>query len=386
MSPRAGRVLPDLPAEAWLVALSGLPGVGPARLRGLVAAWGPAGAWARLVDGAPLAHPALEAAAQGRLAGLVADWRQAARAFDPAACWERHVAAGVQVLVRGGPGFPEALLDDPDSPEVLFARGDPAVLDRTCVAIVGTRRCTRYGHDTARRLGRELAEAGVAVVSGLARGIDGAAHTGALAAVSGAPPVGVVGSGLDIAYPRAHRGLWREIGGSGLLLSESPLGAGPEPWRFPARNRIIAALSRVVVVVESPGSGGALLTATEAATRSVEVMAVPGPITSRASAGTNQLLAEGAQVAVDTASVLQLAGVALPPGAVRSAVPAGSAPPGPDACALLDAFGHEARTLAELAERFPWPVGRLAAALSELEGAGAVRRRGGWFEPSAVDR
>jgi DNA processing protein len=381
-----GHHLPDLPDEAWLAALAALPGVGPARLRGLVAAWGAAPAWARLVDGLPLAHPALEPAVRGRLDGLVTAWRRAARAFDPAACWERHQAAGVVVLRRGGPGYPPALCHDPDPPEVLFARGRLGAVEQPCVAVVGTRACTRYGHDVARRLGHELARSGVAVVSGLAAGIDGAAHEGALLAPGGGPPIAVVGSGLDVVYPQRHRSLWRRVGDEGLLLSEAPLGIRPEPWRFPARNRLIAALSRVVVVVESPGHGGALLTAGEAADRGVPVMAVPGPVTSVASAGANRLLADGAHVAFDTASVLLLAEVdPPPPGPPRSPSTGGDAPAdkavaGPDAAELLHVLGFEPRSLAELAEQVPWSVGRLAAVLAELEVAGLVVRHDGWFE------
>jgi DNA processing protein len=386
VSRAAGRRLPDLPDEAWLAALAALPGVGPARLRGLVAAWGAAPAWARLVDGAPLAHPVLEPAVQGRLDGLVSAWRRAARACDPAACWERHQAAGVAVLRRGGPGYPAALCHDPDPPEVLFARGRLGAVEQPCVAVVGTRACTRYGHDVARRIGHELARSGVAVVSGLAAGIDGAAHQGALLVPGGGPPIGVVGSGLDVVYPQRHRSLWRRVGDEGLLLSEAPLGTRPEPWRFPARNRLIAALSRVVVVVESPGHGGALLTAGEAADRGVPVMAVPGPVTSVASAGANRLLADGAHVAFDTDSVLLLAEVdppltgppRRPAGGVDA--PADTAAAGTDAAHLLHVLGFEPRTLGELAEQVPWSVGRLAAVLAELEGSGLVARRDGWFE------
>jgi DNA processing protein len=391
VSRAGGRRLPELPEVAWLAALAGLPGVGPARLRGLVAAWGAAGAWARLVEGAPLAHPDLEASVQGRLDGLVTSWRRAARVFDVAAFWERHQAAGVEVLRRGGPGYPAALELDPDPPEVLFAQGRLAAVEAPCVAVVGTRACTRYGHDVARRLGRDLAGSGVAVVSGLAAGIDGAAHEGALDAVAGGPPIGVVGSGLDVVYPQRHRALWQRVGEAGLLLSEAPLGTRPEPWRFPARNRLIAGLSRVVLVVESPGHGGALLTAGEAADRGVPVMAVPGPITSRASAGANRLLADGAHVACDTESVLLLAGVD-PPAARAERVPPAALPglegdrvttsrtDAADAVELLHVLGFEARSFAELAEQLPWSVARIAGVLADLEAEGRVARSDGWIE------
>src|SRR5262249_15322114 len=156
-------------------------------------------------------------------------------------------------------------------------RGSLAALDRPRVGLVGTRRCTPTGKSVARQLGRELAACGVAVVSGLAIGIDGCAHQGALAARA-APPVGVVGSRLDVVYPKSHRRLWDDVAAAGVLLSEAPLGAPPEPWRFPARNRILAALSDVVVVVESHAAGGSMHTVRAAVDRGIPVMAVPGSV------------------------------------------------------------------------------------------------------------
>ena len=187
------------------------------------------------------------------------------------------------------------------------------------VAIVGTRRCTRYGFDLARELGADLAAAGVQVVSGLALGIDGAAHRGALDAAGGAPPIGVVASGLDVVYPRAPPAA---VGGGrhrGSLLSECPLGTAPEAWRFPARNRIIAALADAVVVVESAGAGGSMYTVEEALARDRPVLAVPGSVRSAASAGTNRLLAEGAGVARDADDVLAAIGQPQRPGRRRRA-------------------------------------------------------------------
>src|SRR5262249_38747100 len=154
------------------------------------------------------------------------------------------------------------------------------------------------GIDVAFELGRDLAAAGVAVVSGLAVGIDASAHAGALHAAT-SPPIAVVGSGLDVIYPRRNAVLWREVERRGLVLSQAPLGALPEKWRFPARNRLIAALADAVVVVESGTTGGSLHTVTEAVRRDRVVYAVPGPVRSDASAGTNRLLADGAVPACD---------------------------------------------------------------------------------------
>jgi DNA protecting protein DprA len=174
------------------------------------------------------------------------------------------------------------------------------------VAIVGTRSATHYGRQVASELARDLAAEGVVVVSGLARGIDGAAHAGALRVGrrDSAPPVAVVGTGLDVVYPPSNRDLWAEVAARGAVLSESALGTKPHPGVFPARNRIIAALSDVVVVVESHRRGGALYTADAAARRSIPVCAVPGSVRSRASDGTNALLVDGCTPVRDATDVL----------------------------------------------------------------------------------
>src|SRR5207302_5206834 len=160
----------------------------------------------------------------GRIDGTVAD------------LWAAHRAAGVDVHLLARPGYPPRLAADHQAPTVLFSRGSLDALDWPCVTVVGTRRCTHTGRQVARQLGRELAEAGVTVASGLALGIDGAAHEGLLAA-GAAPPVGVVGSGLDVVYPRRHEHLWHDVATAGVLLSEVRLGGRPGPWRFPARTR-----------------------------------------------------------------------------------------------------------------------------------------------------
>src|SRR5690606_34951366 len=235
------------------------------------------------------------------------------------------------------------------------------------VAIVGTRRCTGSGAGVARDLGRELAAAGVAVVSGLAAGIDGAAHRGVLDALpehsDAVGPVGVVGCGHDIVYPARHRGLWEAVGEHGLLLSEAPLGCRPAAWRFPARNRVIAALAQVVVVVESHSRGGSLHTVTEAARRDVDVMVVPGSVRNPASEGVNQLLAEGCPPVRDAADVL----VALGLGAGRRRTRSAPRPaPSTTGRALLDAFDWEPANLEQLVTRTGLALAEVAVAMEEL--------------------
>jgi DNA processing protein len=291
----------------------------------------------------------------------------------------RHRDAGIAIGVLGAAGYPALLAADHQPPAVLFTVGDLSALDAPRVAIVGTRRCTRYGHDVAQRLGHELAEAGVAVVSGLAAGIDGAAHEGVLAA-GAVPPIGVVGSGHDVVYPARHRRLWRRVGEAGVLLSEAPLGARPEPWRFPARNRIIAALAQVVVVVESHRAGGSMHTVEAANDRSRTVLAVPGPVVSPASAGTNRLIAEGCPPALDLDDVLVALGLDAPAPQRRSELPA--APDGSDDATVrvLDALGWAPATLDQLLGRTGLRPGPVAVVLARLEAEGQVAATGGWWE------
>lgn len=265
---------------------------------------------------------------------------------------------------------------------LLWALGDLDAVRRPAVGVVGTRNCTRYGHDVARATGRELADAGIPVVSGLALGIDAAAHRGALEAASSgsAAPVGVVGSGLDVVYPSRNHALWHEVAERGVLLSEAPPGSRPERWRFPARNRLIAALSTAVVVVESSERGGSLLTVDEAVARDVEVFAVPGPITARSSMGTNRLVADGATPFLGVDDVLDLIGHGRTASDVGRDADADPAGPSPEEAALLDALSAGPATLADLAETVSVPFGQLTLLATELEAAGRVTRSGGWYE------
>ena len=231
----------------------------------------------------------------------------AVRDTDPDAVLAAYEDARVSVHLPSSSDYPAALRSDPGAPAVLFSRGTPSVIGgRPCVAIVGTRSATAYGLQTASELGRDLASAGVVVVSGLALGIDGAAHTGALRTERDdpAPPVAVVGTGLDVLYPKSNASLWREVESHGVVFSEAALGTTPRARVFPARNRIIAALSDVVVVVECQLGGGALYTAEAAARRSIPVCAVPGSVRSPASAGTNGLLVDGCTPVRDLDDVL----------------------------------------------------------------------------------
>ena len=338
-----------LPDEAYLAGVASIPGVGPATIRDELSERTPEEAWSRLRTrpGAPV---------------------------DLDALWERHLDAGVLVVGRGHPDYPATLRNDPEPPAVLFCRGDLSALDRRRVGVVGTRRGSRYGLDVARQLGERLGAAGVAVVSGLALGVDGAVHRGLLRS-GGAPPVGVVGSGLDVVYPGGHRDLWRQVGEEGLLLSEMPLGIRPTRWSFPARNRIIAGLSEVVVVVESAQKGGSLYTADEALARDLPLFAVPGPITSKAAKGTNRLIADGAMPLCSVDDVLLALGLSSPTASAQT-IPE----PGGPAGRVLDACAHESVTLQTLVDRSGLTLAEVAGAIDELCRTGWLAESAGRYE------
>lgn len=378
-----GEVSPDLPPEAYATALAALPQMGPARLTAVLDAAPPAVAWARVCQGRSWPEPAvLEALGTKGAAALLSSWRKAAGALDVDRLWQRHVRAGIGVVLRGHPGYPPILAGDVEPPALLFHRGTPEVLCCTLrVAVVGTRRCTGVGRGVAFELGRDLAAAGVSVVSGLANGIDAAAHRGALE-TGGAPPVGIVGSGLDVVYPATQQRLWNAVADAGVLLAEAPLGTRPEKWRFPARNRIIAALADVVVVVESHVRGGALHTVDEADRRGIDVMAVPGSVRSRAADGVNALLVEGRAPVRSADDVLMALGLSESPRRRTHHDPR----PVPSAAdrEVLDALGWQPASLDQLTLRTGLLLPALAGALERLRSDGWITQTGGWYEQVAA--
>ena len=238
-----------------LVALTSLVGMGPRRLRAVLEEWSPIDAWEALCRGRLQLGRDVSTTFGGRLGEWLRRWSEQASQLDPSALLDTCRRLGVRILAPGAAAYPPRLRDDPDPPHLLYAQGDVRLLEVEAAAIVGTRAASAYGLDVAFELGAALAACGVAVVSGLAAGIDGSAHRGALSVPAGTGPIGVVGSGLDVVYPKSHLRLWELVAERGLLVSEAPPGVAPEPWRFPSRNRIIAALSRAVVVVESPEHG-----------------------------------------------------------------------------------------------------------------------------------
>ena len=287
-----------------------------------------------------------------------------ARAFDSARYIRALRRAGFRWLARSDPSFPPLLGAIHDPPAGLFMRGAARadVLTRPAVAVVGARACSPYGAQVARMLGRELAGGGLVVVSGLARGIDGYVHRGALDA--GGTTVAVLGCGIDRDYPAAHAELARAVARDGLVVSEYPPRVEPAPWRFPARNRIIAGLCAATVVVEARERSGALITADFALEEGREVFACPGEITSALSAGTNELLRLGATPLTRAEDVLAHYGLT----SVREPVP----PPNGDAAVVLAALADAAATVDELVRTSGLEAQRVAVALTELELADVV--------------
>ena len=378
-----------------LIALAGLPGFGPATLLRVALEGDPVEVWSQVRAGRAH-HVAVLAAAFAREPtkghGVKsASLARASALAEPDEELDRHRADGREVRFLGGPGYPERLCDDPAPPALLFVEGRQDALDSPTVAMVGTRNATRAGRELASDLAADLARSGVAVVSGLALGIDGAAHAGALGIASGADrrvdrpagqPVGVIASGLDIAYPRRHQQLHRDIVRHGLLVSETPLGRRPTAWRFPARNRIIAGLADAVVIVESRSAGGSMLTAAEGLLRDRPVLAVPGHPTAPAAAGANDLIFDGAVPVRDVEDIL----VAIGRGgtsvvaAERDVAVEGPGSTGPEGRSVLCALGTEPLSLDEVVQRAGLTLDEAAATLVRLEVEGSVIRSGSWFE------
>ena len=297
------------------------------------------------------------------------------RGFDESRERERLAALGLRYVARSASEFPPLLRAIHDPPPGLYVRGgaDLALLARPAVALVGARACSGYGRHVARQLGRELAAAGLVVVSGLARGVDGEAHRGALEA--GGATVAVLGCGIDRDYPAAHAELAaRIVATGGLIVSEYAPGVEPAPWRFPARNRIIAGLCAAAVVVEARERSGALITADFAVEEGREVFVVPGEITSALSAGSNALLRLGASPLLDSSDVLASFGL-------EAAVPL-SAEVGAAASTVLEHVRQAPRGADELARLTGLDAAALAAVLCELELAGLVAVEEGVYRAS----
>ncbi len=363
--------------ERFAAAIAAL-GAGPVRVRRFLEGLEPSAAWEALADGRHRADP--DRAYQTKARPALLD------SVD--ACCAR---SGVAVRILGRDGYPACLASDGEAPAVLFTLGDPSLLDaRPRVAVVGTRSATPYGLGVASELGRGLADAGVAVVSGLARGIDSAAHAGSMASLDGGPPVAVIGTAPDAAVHRADLLLQEGIAKKGAVLSErAPGSSGAPAWCFVVRNRVMAALAHVVVVVECHREGGSMHTVKAASDRGVTVVAVPGSVRSSASAGCNALLVDGAAPVRDVEDVLAAVELAItgrsgivPPRVAKPAVAdrvAAVAAPSPTAARILLALDHDPASLDTVVRRSTPPLAAVAEALEQLAAVGLAVGSGGWW-------
>jgi DNA processing protein len=291
--------------------------------------------------------------------------------LSPDAEMERIERLGMRALTLGDTDYPSLLREIPAPPPVLYVRGELLPADAIAVAIVGTRRHTAYGREVATRLATELAEAGITVVSGLARGIDGFAHTAALRA--GGRTLAVLGSGVNVIYPPEHRNLADQIAAQGALVSDYPPDRKPDAVNFPARNRIISGLTLGTVVVEAPSRSGALITTDFAADQGRDVFVVPGSILSAASAGCNRLLRDGARPVTCAADILEDLNLARrqEQTAVQQSLPMDE-----DERRILALLGGDAQHIDEIIAAANMAISQGAALLLTLELKGLVRNLG----------
>ena len=352
----------------WLT-LAALPGLGCALTHRLTAAFGS--------PQAVLAAGRTVAEVEGigpRLAAVFADQSLLARTRSWAAQeQERAARSGVFLLSCDDPRYSFLLRTIHDPPVLLWCRGDVACLNQPAAALVGSRSASSYGRKVSFMLAKQLAQTGLTVVSGLAEGIDGHAHAGALTA-SG-KTVAVLGCGIDIIYPRFHKKLYEQVAAAGLIVSEYPLGTPPEGFRFPARNRIISGLSLGTVVVEAAARSGALITARMALEQNREVFAVPGRIDSPQSQGPHRLLQQGAHLVHSFDDIL----AELPAASLRAVVPdkKNALPEGLSAeeQKLLLLLPQSASIdIEELMEKSGLPAGQLHGLLLDLELKGLLRQ------------
>jgi DNA processing protein len=359
-----------IPADVRdLLALHLADGLGAVRIAALVEHFGSAARARRASQGELLQVPGIGPQLSESLASSL-------RTIDEASEVERILAGGARLLVHGQADYPAALTNIPGAPRLLFVRGTVLPADARAVALVGSRRCTAYGKRVAERLATGLVQAGVTVVSGLARGIDGLAHRAALRA--GGRTLAVLAGGLSRIYPPEHKGLAEEVVAAGALLTESCMGQEPLAGLFPPRNRIISGLCQAVVIVEAAAQSGALHTASHAAEQGRTVLAVPGPIDAESSGGCHALLRQGAVLCRGAEDVLEeIDGVSARVQAEERAIAAAAGPPpGLDEAQrrIWDFLAGGARSVDEMAQQLALGVGQLTTPLMLLEMRKVVRR------------
>lgn len=343
-----------------------VPGVGPVRLRMLIETFGSA-------------EEAWTASEQAlRATGLPADTVQRIVSYrkevDLDAELDKLDRHGVRAVTREDDDYPRRLREIDAAPYILYIKGTLAPEDDLAIGMVGTRRATPYGRDMTRHIASDLATAGVVVVSGLALGIDTAAHRAALDA--GGRTIAICGNGLDIVYPPRNRRLAEEIIENGALLSEFPLGTQPEASNFPARNRIISGVSRGVVIVEAPQRSGALITASFAANQGREVYAVPGSALSKTSAGCHELIRSGATLVTGADDILEDLNMQSAQSAVQTRM---VLPDSDQERRLYELIGAEPRHIDEICLESGLSIQETNGLLVAMELKGLIRQSGTQF-------
>lgn len=375
--------------SSFAAALAALPLLGPHRLHKLLTRHIPSEAWA-VIRREHQAHASVEALFSREFLGQ--KLRDRATDDHLHTIHDRCIKSDIRTTFIGDCEYPAILAADIAPPAVLFWCGDLGALTQRRVGIIGTRAATAAGRYMASQLGHDLAVQGISVVSGLARGIDAWAHRGAMnptldvdpSSPTTGRPIAVVASGLDVIYPRENTQLWHDVQNHGVVLSESPPGTPPEAFRFPLRNRILASLCEVLVVVESRVVGGSMITVEEAQKRDVMVMAVPGSPRTSSSRGTNLLLQQGCAPVVEVGDILVALGLDH-----RRCFPNtfdSRHQPNDIDRRILDLFGNDAITLDQLMVRSNADLVTTALSLGRLEADGWVVNNSGWWEAVGISR
>jgi DNA processing protein len=348
----------------YWIGFSFVKGIGAVRFRFLLDSFGDARtAWNASAD---------ELRAKGLGSGLVENLVNLRESLALDKIWENILASGINVLTWDDQGYPDRLREVNQSPPVLYVRGEIKPEDNWAVAIVGTRRITAYGRQVTERTAIELAHAGVTVVSGLARGIDGVAHKSALDA--GGRTLAVLGCGVDRIYPPEHRTLFERIIQNGAVISDYPPGTPPEASNFPPRNRIISGIAMATVVVEAGKRSGALITADFAAEQGRDVFAVPGNVLSPQSRGTNRLIQEGARILLNPREILEVLDLTriTEQSEARTVLPANATE-----AQLFDILSHEPKHVDDIHNQTNLTIDQVTSTLAIMELKGMVRQVGG---------
>ncbi len=362
-------------ARHYWLGFNNVKGIGPARVRALREHFG------NLERAWHASERELKAAGLDRRSR--ASLLEARQQIDLPRLEQQVDAAGAAALTLEDPDYPALLRELPDAPPVLYVKGTLTDADRWAVAFVGTRRATVYGRDITYQLVAPLVHAGITIISGLALGIDAAAHKAALE--TGGRTIAVLGCGIDMVYPPEHRKLAEAITQNGALVSEFPPGTQPEGKNFPVRNRIISGLALGVTVVEAPASSGALLTADAAADQGRDVFAVPGNVTAKSSAGTNRLIQSGAKLVMSAEDILDELNLTRDTVAVQTQMRE-VAPDDPQEAAIASYLGDQPLHIDDLCQRADMPITQVSSLLSLMELKGIVRRLDGMYYTLARGR